>query len=160
MKRSTHLALLSISLLSAGLALQGCAAVQTPFGPAHVVSPAQGTVSAITIAPVTSSLPPGGTQRYQATALDSNGNVFSGVEFTWHSSDKRVATVDSDGVVTAVTDGTADITATIEYGSVPMGCRGAYCSGTEDARMAITSKAATLAVGSGGAPSGASVGQR
>ena len=54
-----------------------------------------------------------GTQlQLTATALDSSGNIISGRSTTWASVDPTIATVNSSGLVTAVIDGTAMITAT------------------------------------------------
>lgn len=54
----------------------------------------------------------GVTQALTATARDANGGPLSGATFTWASSNTRVATVDASGLVTAVGNGTARITAT------------------------------------------------
>lgn len=51
------------------------------------------------------------TMHATARALNPQGNVIPGVAITWSSSDNAVATVDADGVVTSVADGTAEITA-------------------------------------------------
>jgi hypothetical protein len=49
-----------------------------------------------------------------ATPRDVNGNTLSGRPVSWNSSAPNVATVSVSGVVTALTAGTTDITATIE----------------------------------------------
>ena len=51
----------------------------------------------------------------QATAVlrDANNNVLTGRVVTWTSSNTTVATVDANGLVTSLTAGTADITASI-----------------------------------------------
>jgi uncharacterized protein YjdB len=49
-----------------------------------------------------------------AEALDANGNVVVGAEIEWSSGSATVATVDEIGVVTAVGNGTATISATAE----------------------------------------------
>ena len=54
----------------------------------------------------------GATQALTATARDANGGALGAAAFTWASSDTRVATVDGSGVVTAVGNGTARVTAT------------------------------------------------
>ena len=56
--------------------------------------------------------PVGGTVTYTASVLDENGDEVSGYTFSWTSSDTAKATVDSSGVVTALTVGEATITAT------------------------------------------------
>jgi hypothetical protein len=53
----------------------------------------------------------GQTQQFTAVAKDANGNTISGVSFTWSSSDPSVATVNNNGLATAVAMGTATITA-------------------------------------------------
>ena len=51
------------------------------------------------------------TLRLAAEAFDSNGHAIADAEFEWFSSDASVATVDGSGVVRAVSEGTATITA-------------------------------------------------
>ncbi len=65
-----------------------------------VVEPAEATLSVL-----------GDTVRLAATAFDANGNEVADAEFSWESSDAAVATVDSTGLVTAVGNGSATITA-------------------------------------------------
>lgn len=50
--------------------------------------------------------------QFTAEVKDSDGNVMMDVEITWASDTPGVATVDGDGLVTAVDSGTATITAT------------------------------------------------
>ena len=54
----------------------------------------------------------GATVQLTATVLDGNGQPIEGAVVTWQSSDESVATVSADGLVTAVRNGTARITAT------------------------------------------------
>ena len=49
-----------------------------------------------------------------ANALDASGNTLLGKTFAWSSSDESVATVDATGLVTAVANGSATITATTD----------------------------------------------
>ena len=51
----------------------------------------------------------GATAQLEATATDQNGDNIS-AQVTWGSSDTAVATVDADGLVTAVNNGTATVT--------------------------------------------------
>lgn len=61
------------------------------------------------------SIFPGQTEQLAATALDASGATLSGVSApTWRSSNTGIATVSSAGVVTGVTVGQADVTATID----------------------------------------------
>jgi hypothetical protein len=69
------------------------------------------TINSIEVEPATASKPVGETQQFTAVAKDASGNTISGVTFTWSSSDTSVATVDSNGLATAVAVGTATITA-------------------------------------------------
>ena len=53
----------------------------------------------------------GQTAALSAVANDSNGNPLAGATFTWQSDGAAVATVDASGVVTAIKNGTAHVTA-------------------------------------------------
>ena len=64
------------------------------------VDPAEATLAAL-----------GDTLRLAAEALDANGNAVADAQFSWASSAAAVATVDGAGLVTAVGDGSATITA-------------------------------------------------
>lgn len=77
-----------------------------------VGGPVAGPVSSVTVSPLTTSVSPGLTTAFNATAKDANG-VIASTTFTWSSSDLSVATVNaSTGVATGVAIGTATITAT------------------------------------------------
>ena len=54
----------------------------------------------------------GATVQLSAEVQDQNGQVMAGATVTWASSAAAVATVDASGLVTAVADGSATITAT------------------------------------------------
>ena len=53
----------------------------------------------------------GATVQLTATVRDQRNNVMSGQTITWSSGDETVATVDGNGLVTAVSNGMAEITA-------------------------------------------------
>ena len=53
----------------------------------------------------------GATQPFSAEARDLNDNVVAGEAFTWFSSSAAVATIDGNGLATAVTNGSTTITA-------------------------------------------------
>ena len=55
----------------------------------------------------------GDTLQLLAEAFDSNGNAVAGQAFVWSSSDAAVATVDATGLVTAMGQGSAEITAAV-----------------------------------------------
>ena len=72
--------------------------------------PSRATTVAVT--PATAELTAlGATVRFSAEVRDQNGNVMAGAAVSWSSSAASVATVDDAGLVTAVADGTATITA-------------------------------------------------
>jgi uncharacterized protein YjdB len=77
------------------------------------VSVAQ-TVSAVAVSPEVDTLAArGDTVRLVAEAFDANGSNVAGAEFSWESSNEGVATVSAFGLVTAVANGSATITATL-----------------------------------------------
>lgn len=56
----------------------------------------------------------GATAQLTASALDAQGNPVSGKTFTWTSSAPGVATINTAGQATAVGNGTANLTATVD----------------------------------------------
>ncbi len=72
-------------------------------------------VDRVSIAPGADTLEAGDEQQLEAEARDANGHPVADVEgFEWSSSDLSVAEVDPTGLVTAVSDGDAEIRATVE----------------------------------------------
>lgn len=71
-------------------------------------------VASVAVAPGSLTLTVGQAAALTATATDANGNVLAGRGLTWSSSNTTVATVAASGLVTAVTAGTASVTATSE----------------------------------------------
>ena len=70
------------------------------------------TAGSIVIEPMTATLMAlGETVQLTATALDQNGQAVADAAITWSSSDEAVATVNDQGLVSAVSNGTAMITA-------------------------------------------------
>ncbi len=69
------------------------------------------SIETIEVTPATATKQVGQTQQFTAVARDASNNVISGVSFTWSSSDTNIATVDNNGLATAVAAGTATITA-------------------------------------------------
>src|SRR5207249_2911887 len=77
-----------------------------------VLSVAQ-AVGSVVVSPATATLDALGlTQQFTAVAKDANGNVMPGQAFTWTVDNPLVARVDAGGIVTAVANGSATITAT------------------------------------------------
>lgn len=68
-------------------------------------------VASITVSPTTAALAPGESLGFTAVAHDTTGAVV-GASIAWTSSDDAIATVASDGIVTAHTAGTSTIRAT------------------------------------------------
>ena len=99
----------TVSFFSPGAVLVG-AIVNGKTVLTHVmVKP--GPVTRIDIEPVKAPLVVGATAKLAAVARSSEGNPRSDVALNWTSSKSDVATVDSAGVVTAVSPGSATITA-------------------------------------------------
>ena len=94
----------------------------TTFATIHVViegtvppppPPPQPVTARIQISPPSATLTEmGETLQLTATVYDTNDENMAGAMVTWSSSDPIVAAVDDDGLVTAVTNGTTQITAT------------------------------------------------
>ncbi|MEN8375213.1 MAG: fibronectin type III domain-containing protein [Gemmatimonadota bacterium] len=72
-------------------------------------------VAVVSVTPGSLALDIGATRRLQATATDASGNALPR-PITWRSADPSIATVDGNGLVSALAEGTVDITA--EMGSV------------------------------------------
>ncbi len=71
-------------------------------------------VASVTVTPPIDTLPVGGTVQLTATVQDPSGSGLTGRAITWASSKASVATVSGAGLVTGITAGTANITATSE----------------------------------------------
>lgn len=104
MKRSTLTILATLVCASAFMA--GCGGTDPVM------------VSSVAVAPKTLTLQIGGSQKLTATVVPTDADN-AGV--VWASSNSAVATVSAAGEVTAVAEGTADITATAADGSAKSG---------------------------------------
>ncbi|HVH67112.1 MAG TPA: Ig-like domain-containing protein, partial [Gemmatimonadales bacterium] len=71
-------------------------------------------VASVQVAPASANVMVGQTAQFVATPKDSAGNPLTGRVGTWSSSATTIATVDANGLVKAVSPGTATITATSE----------------------------------------------
>jgi hypothetical protein len=80
----------------------------TPF------PPGPRPVASVSVDPLSAVLQVGQATRFNASPLDFAGNALTGRGITWSSSDLAVATVSSDGVVTAIGSGTSLIEALSE----------------------------------------------
>jgi PGF-pre-PGF domain-containing protein len=68
--------------------------------------------SGVAVSPSAITLDIGASQQFTATVYDLEGNVTTGAEVTWESSDEAVGTIDVDGLFSPLAEGTATITAT------------------------------------------------
>lgn len=103
---------LSASLLLTLAACGGGSTSPSPPGPPPPPPPAP--VASVVVTPPTASLVPTQTQALTATTKDAAGNDLAGRTVTWASNANAVASVSTSGLVTAVTAGSATITATSE----------------------------------------------
>ncbi len=71
-------------------------------------------VASVVVTPPHVDAAPGGQAQLSATAYDAGQNPLSGRAITWSTSSAAVATVDANGMMTAVSTGSATITATSE----------------------------------------------
>lgn len=77
--------------------------------------PKAGPVASVELSPATATLSSlGATQSLSVVVKDSRGNSLSGKTVVWTSSAPGVAKVDAAGVVTAVINGSAIITAAVD----------------------------------------------
>lgn len=107
-----------VTALSAGTA-QVTATVEGVSGAARVVvvAPPPASVARVVVSPDSVVLEPGHGADLSAAAYDAEGHLLTGRGVSWASSDSAVAYVGADGGVTAVSAGTAQVTATVEGAS-------------------------------------------
>ncbi len=79
----------------------------------HVTAPGGDAIVSLGLNPPTAGLAVGEVLRFDVLPRNPNGVLLPPVETTWSSSDDGVATVDSLGMVRAVAEGSATITATM-----------------------------------------------
>lgn len=77
------------------------------------VLPPPPTLTTIVVTPTTSSIFTGGTQQFTAVGYDQNGAPMSGIAFAWSSSTGS-ATINSEGLASGLSAGTAQITASAQ----------------------------------------------
>ena len=101
-------------------------------------------VSSITVSPSTASLHIGDKKQLSATVLPNNATDKS---VTWTSSNKKAATVDSSGYVTAVGIGTATITCTANDGSLKKATCNITVSDVKVSSITVSPSTASLHIG-------------
>ena len=94
------------------LTVLACIALSTRPAQSLEVSSNTAAVATITVTPSSPSIAVFATQQFTATAKDAKGHVITGLTFTWASSAKSIATINSSGLATGVAAGTTQITAT------------------------------------------------
>ena len=71
-------------------------------------------VRAVDVTPAVASLEPGQSQQFVAAARDGGGNVLAGRTATWTTGAPTLVGISATGLVTAVSPGSATITATVD----------------------------------------------
>lgn len=104
----------AVGALDTAVATAGSLSAKAPISVTQVVAGV--TVTSTSATPDTLKTT-GRTRQFSAAARDSNANAIGTATLTWSTSAASVATVSASGVVTAVADGSATITATA--GSIP-----------------------------------------
>ena len=109
MRRKRHFIVLTAAMTTvAWAAACGDGATEPPVPP-----PDPPRATTVTVNPATTELNAlGATEQLTVEVRDQNGQVMAGAAVTWASSSAAVATVSAAGLVTAVANGTATITAT------------------------------------------------
>ena len=106
-----------------------------------------GTLTVIVISPTTSFIGINAQETFTATAQDSKGKTLSGVTFTWTSNAPDIASIDSSGVVTGHTVGTAQITASASGVTSTAANLNVITSTTTVASVSLTPISSTIKVG-------------
>ncbi len=103
-----------VTAIAAGTA-QITASSEGQTASASVVSaPAPVPVASVSVSPATATLPVGGAVQLSAVTRDASNNVLTGRAISWSSANSSMASIGSNGLVTAVGAGTTSVTATSE----------------------------------------------
>ncbi|MET0397070.1 MAG: Ig-like domain-containing protein [Longimicrobiaceae bacterium] len=122
-----------------------------------VTATAAAPVARVRIQPDSLALVVGSTGAVSATALDAQGNELAGRTVTWTISNAGVAALGAGGVVTAVAQGTATITATVEGITASIPVRVLPPPVVPVARVRIQPDSMVLMIGSSGTFSAAAL---
>ncbi len=110
----------------ATVSASGLVTALAPGGPVTVTATSEGiagtatvnivsaAAASVDVSGATELMVSGTTEQLAATPKDGSGNVLTGKTIVWASSAPAVATISSDGLVTAVAAGTATFTATVD----------------------------------------------
>ena len=109
-----------LTALAAVVLVSVCGGADSATAPEPVSDSPRPTT--ITVSPFATELTAlGATVQLTAEVRDQNASVMTGVTVTWRSSDTSVATVDQAGLVTAISTGTAAVTASAGPASASAG---------------------------------------
>jgi len=89
-------------------------------------------VKSVALSPSFQVLAAGETRKMTAAGIGPSGSSFPGREVAWSSSDESVATVDTEGLVTAVGPGNATIQARVEFAAKSATIRVYDCAAQTD----------------------------
>src|SRR5258706_16432700 len=103
--------LIALAAAIGGTLLGACSAGD-PTEPGNIVD-RTAAVDSVVLSVDSAEVIIGDTVRIVAVAVDAAGNAVSGIQLAWTTSDPDVATVSSDGLVTAVDFGEAVIDVTV-----------------------------------------------
>ncbi len=82
----------------------------------NVEPPPPAEIVSVTVSPDAATVAQGGTQTFTATAFDAANQPVAGTTFTWSSTESGVATVNANGLASAVAPGDAQIVAAAPNG--------------------------------------------
>jgi uncharacterized protein YjdB len=100
-------------------------------------------VTGVSVTPASASLAVGATQQLSATVAPSNA---TNKNVSWTSSNTSVATVNSNGLVTAVASGTATITATTQDGGKTASSTITVTTSTAPGTLSVSKTASTITI--------------
>lgn len=109
-KRRLSLTLATAVLTAAVVSLSACGGGSSSSSSGGTT---QQPVAKVAVNPAAATIPLNSQQTFAATVTDSAGNAITNLVVTWASSAASIATVNSNGVATAVSTGTAQITASV-----------------------------------------------
>ncbi|MDF1504264.1 Ig-like domain-containing protein [Roseisolibacter sp. H3M3-2] len=136
------------ALAVASLAVAACGGSDAPAGPGPITNPPPAAVAAVDVAaPAGTALTVGRTAALTATPRDAQGNALANRAVSWSADPASVATVDANGVVTAVAPGSVTITAASEGRTARLTLTVAAPAPAPVASVVIAGASATLRAG-------------
>jgi Bacterial Ig-like domain (group 2) len=122
-----------LTVALAALTASACGGSDAPAAPSTPAAPSAPRVSSVTVTGATGLIQRGQTQQYSAQATLSNGLVEDRTaSATWQSDNTGVASISSNGVVTAGNEGEATISAMLDGQRGTLRIRVQYASRTPD----------------------------